>query len=70
MEDLAKYPFPARLGVRITLMNGAEEDQEDIVKSDGYCAKWTGPKKRILVEGAEHDLETGRYLAVIKRELS
>ena len=70
MEDLARYPFPARLGTRITLMNGAEEDAEDIVKSDRYFKKWTGEKKRILVDSAEHDLETGDYLKAIKSELA
>ena len=40
------------------------------MKSDRYFKKWTGEKKRILVDSAEHDLETGDYLKAIKSELA
>ena len=70
MADLEKYAFPAKQGTPITFMNGTEEDAEDIEKSDQYCAQWSGKKKRILVDHAEHDLETGDYLKAIKAELA
>ena len=36
----------------------------------GYHAAWSGKKKKILVAGAEHDLETGTYLSEIIKELT
>lgn len=69
MADLEKYKFPAQLKTHLTLMNGAEEDAEDIEKSGGYFTQWSGKKKRVLVERAEHDLETGDYLKAIKDAL-
>ena len=69
MADLKKYSFPKQLMTHLTLMNGAEEDAEDIEKSDGYYAQWSGKKKRVLVDRAEHDLETGDYLESIKAAL-
>jgi pimeloyl-ACP methyl ester carboxylesterase len=70
MQDLENYPFPAALRTRITLMSGAEEDAEDLEKMAGYHAKWAGPKKKTLIPGAEHDLESKGYLEAIKAAIA
>lgn len=70
LADLENYPFPNTLKTRITFMSGEEEDSEDLEKMADYHSQWSGPKKKILVANAEHDLETGDYLKAIKTELS
>lgn len=66
MQDLEHYPFPASLRTRITFLSGAKEDAEDLQKMANYHARWSGPKKKILIPGAEHDLESSGYLEAIK----
>lgn len=70
MNDLQKHEFPRSLKTPITFMNGEKEDADDIKKMLGYHAAWSGKKKKILVAGAEHDLETGTYLSEIIKELT
>lgn len=69
-NDFEKFTFPKDLNSNIVFFVGEKESDRMLKSTEKYYASCLGKKKRLIVPGARHDLNSEDYLQAVLNELT